>query len=386
MTLLGELLVDAQPGFACGREETDGVFQFRMNNITKASSLDLSVRRRVPLDAHKKISTFFVAQDDVLFNATNSPDNVGKSVLIPELDEKAVFSNHFIRLRVDREALIPAYLWRWLQWKYQAGLFRSMCRQWVNQATVSRESLLQLEISLPPLDEQRRIAVTLDLADGIRVRRRQVLNHLEHLAQSTFFQMFGDPMKTGDDSRPLGAVCDVITGNTPSRSDPANYGDGIEWIKSDNLGGTIATRSEEHLTAIGRNKARIVPAGSVLVTCIAGSPNSIGKASLVDREVAFNQQINAAVPGPTVNGRFLLEQLKVAPRLVRQQSTGGMKGLVSKSNFASIRIHVPPLSSQGRFVEIAKEIDTLRERQTEALAHGDDLVRSLQGRAFSGQL
>ena len=47
-----------------------------------------------------------------------------------------------------------------------------MCRQWVNQATVSREHLLALAIPLPPLNEQQRIAAILDAADALRAKRR----------------------------------------------------------------------------------------------------------------------------------------------------------------------------------------------------------------------
>ncbi|OHV05117.1 restriction endonuclease subunit S [Mycobacterium talmoniae] len=243
-----------------------------------------------------------------------------------------------------------------------------------------------IEIPFPSHPEQRRIAAILDHADALRDKRRRVIGHFDELTQSTFIEMFGDPMADSIHKCPLGAVGDVITGNTPSRANPLNFGDGIEWIKSDNLGGTIATAAEERLSATGRQTARVVPGGSVLVACIAGSPSSIGKASLVDREVAFNQQINAVVPGSTIDSRFLLEQLKVAPELVRQQSTGGMKGLVSKSNFASIRVMVPPLDHQRRFANFVAEVDDVREREAAALTVTDNLFESLRSRAFSGQL
>jgi len=386
VTALGELLVDSQPGFACGREDADGVFQFRMNNVTSESGLDLSKRRRVPPDAHKKIGNFLVKRDDILFNATNSPENVGKSVLVPELDEQAVFSNHFIRLRTDRARLFPAYLWRWLQWNFGRGIFNAMCRQWVNQATVSREALLELHVPLPPLDEQRRIAAILDQADLLRRRCERASRSLDELNRSAYFHAFGNPLHGSGNRQRLGDVCQVITGNTPSRSDPDNYDGEIEWIKSDNLGATYATEAEERLSRIGKERSRVAPAGSVLVTCIAGSPASIGKCSLVDREVAFNQQINAAVPGPDIDGRFLLEQLKVAPELVRGQSTGGMKGLVSKTSFMSIEIHVPPLKQQRNFVNLTKEVDELRGERATVSTEINALISSLQSRAFSGKL
>ena len=248
-------------------------------------------------------------------------------------------------------------------------------------------TFLELAILTPPsLAEQRRIAAILAQTDLLRINCEKVIHRLNDLNRSIYFQMFGDPSRTTRELHTLGDICEVITGNTPSRSDSTNYGDEIEWIKSDNLGGTIATNAEERLSSAGRRKARTAPAGSVLVTCIAGSPTSIGKASLIDREVAFNQQINAAVPGPEIDGRFLLEQLKVAPSLVRQQSTRGMKGLVSKTNFMSIQVQLPSLDRQREFVKVAEHIDALREQRSSALAADNELMESLQYRAFAGQL
>ena len=51
-----------------------------------------------------------------------------------------------------------------------------------------------LQIPLPPLEEQKRIAGILDAADALRTKRRETLEQLDQLAQSTFLEMFGDPL------------------------------------------------------------------------------------------------------------------------------------------------------------------------------------------------
>lgn len=385
MSRLGDVLIDMKPGFA-SRDDLDvGVFQFRMHNFTRESALDLSKRRRVNATP-KQLQAQSVVAGDVLFNSTNSPELVGKSALVGHLDEPAVFSNHFVRLRTDPDRLDPAYLAQFLRWQFARGVFRAMAKAWVNQATVGRDRLEDLEVPLPPLPEQRRLASTLDLADALRTKRRQVLTHLEALSHSIFREMFGDPVANlhGIPTASIAALADVVTGNSPSRADADNFGDSIEWIKSDNLGGDVAKLADEWLSEQGRRKARIAPAGSILVTCIAGSPTSIGKASLVDRDVAFNQQINAILPSPKVNATFLLGQLKTAPELVRAKSTGGMKGLVNKSAFQSIEVLSPPLDGQQRFASRIGAIASQAGATQRALAADDELFASLQYRAFSG--
>jgi type I restriction enzyme S subunit len=241
---------------------------------------------------------------------------------------------------------------------------------------------------LPPLGEQRRIAAILDQADAVRATRRQSLESIDDLTRALFLDIFGHPEspRPGAVVRPIGQVARIVTGHTPARNRPESYGGALEWIKSDNLGGVIATPADETLSAVGRQTARIAPAGSVLVTCIAGSPRSIGKTSMVDREAAFNQQINAIVPGPELRSRFILEQLRVAPGLVRAKSTGGMKGLVSKSAFESIEVLVPPTSEQEGFEEKMARVDGVRKVMTAEARRFDRLLLSLQSRAFAGGL
>lgn len=180
---LGDVLVEARPGFACGDDVADGVFQFRMNNITTEGQIELSKRRRVPRDS-RNIDRYLVELGDVLFNATNSPDLVGKTAYFAGLEEPAVFSNHFLRLRPDADRLDGRFLSRWLTLQFQRGRFKGMCRQWVNQATVNRDALLAMQIPLPPLPEQRRIAEILDKADALRTVSQPTLN-IKQISETT---------------------------------------------------------------------------------------------------------------------------------------------------------------------------------------------------------
>lgn len=248
--------------------------------------------------------------------------------------------------------------------------------------------LKQIEVPQPTLAEQRRISAILDHADALRAKRCQVLAHLDTLTQSIFHEMFGDPQRNRWHlpRATIGSIAEVVTGNSPPRADSANFGDLIEWIKSDNLGGDLASVADEWLSQSGRAKARVAPAGSILVTCIAGSPASIGKASMVDRKVAFNQQINAVLPSDQLDASFLLGQLKIAPQLVRAKSTGGMKGLVSKSAFQSIEILCPPLDCQRKFGARMEQVSVCRAAARRALVAGNELFASLQARAFRGEL
>ena len=255
---------------------------------------------------------------------------------------------------------------------------------------ISRRNLSKVEILLPSLAEQKRIAGILDAADALRAKRREAFAELDTLIQSTFLDMFGDPVinPMNWDTSALGKVGEVITGNTPSRKRPEYYGEDIEWIKSDNINDPsfVLTEAEERLSVAGRAVARTVPRGSIRVTCIAGSPSCIGNAAVADREVAFNQQINAFVPGECIAFWFAFGIFWVGKRLIKSASTNSMKGMVSKSAFSAISIPIPPMSLQRRFAAIVESIEQQKASQRAHMAELDTLFASLQSRAFRGDL
>jgi type I restriction enzyme, S subunit len=218
------------------------------------------------------------------------------------------------------------YLFHYLQ----TPKFRDWTRNssGVGIKNIRKSELDSYEVPFPSLDEQRRIAAILDKADAIRRKRGQALALADSFIRSMFLEMFGDPVVNSKrlSKQPLGKLGKIVTGNTPPRSDLENFGDTIEWIKSDNVNTEehFLTRAAEGLSVKGKALGRIVPKGSILVTCIAGSPSSIGRAAIADRAVAFNQQINAITPNRGVNLYFLYAQFLIGKSLVLRSSTNSV--------------------------------------------------------------
>ncbi|MDB3957655.1 restriction endonuclease subunit S [Opitutales bacterium] len=255
---------------------------------------------------------------------------------------------------------------------------------------VNGKHLRNLQIPLPPLDEQKRIAGILDTADALRAKRRESLAKLDDLLQSTFLDMFGDPVTNpkGWETQKIGNLGVVTTGNTPSRKHKEFYGEDIEWIKSNNINtpSFFLTEAEEYLSLEGKKVGRTTPKGSILITCIAGSLSCIGNVAIANREVAFNQQINAFLPNENIELWFVFGMFWVDKRIIQNASTKAMKGMVSKSALSAISIPVPPLDLQQRFSEIVSSVEKQKAKMKKHLEQLDDLFASLQQRAFRGDL
>ena len=227
--------------------------------------------------------------------------------------------------------------------------------------------------------------------EGLIAQRKQHLQQLDDLLKSVFLEMFGDPVRNekGWDKPELKAFGKISTGNTPPRNEPANYdSDFIEWIKTDNITGdaVFVTPSTEHLSKVGARKARTVTNGALLVACIAGSVESIGRAALTDRTVSFNQQINAIQPGNDVNLFYLYGLLRLSRAYIQSHATKGMKKILTKGDFEKITMIKPPVEIQNQFAVIVDKVEGIKSLYQQSLTDLEALYGALSQQAFKGEL
>ena len=287
---------------------------------------------------------------------------------------------------LDESKIDYKYLYYVLSYKHARLLF-----DWTAKAHPSVIRRLYTQIPLPPLDEQIRIAYLLGKVEGLITRRKQHLQQLDDLLKSIFLQMFGDPVRNekGWEKPELEEFGSISTGNTPPRKDAANYSARhIEWIKTDNIttDSVFITQAAEYLSEAGSNKGRTVTNGALLVACIAGSVESIGRAALTNRTVAFNQQINAIQPNSDVNPFYLYSLFKTAKAFIQSHATKGMKKILTKGDFKTIRMIKPPIDLQNQFANIAEKVEGIKIRYQQSLAELENLYGVLGQKAFKGEL
>ena len=297
-----------------------------------------------------------------------------------------IFASDCSTVEADNENIDIKYVFFFL--KKMQIFINSTMRSGAAQPHVYAKDIALLEMPLPPLAEQQRIAAILDKAEDIKRKREQAIAKLDEFAQSTFVEMFGDPIKNTKnwDMVELKQFGKIVTGNTPSRNDLKNYDSNfVEWIKTDNITeeSIFITHAREHLSKQGVKIGRTVKKGALLVACIAGSLDSIGRASLTDREVAFNQQINAIQPYEDINPLYLYNLFKASRTYIQSHASSGMKKLLSKGEFEKIKMIRPPISLQNQFVATIERVNHLSNRITAFDERTNLLIASLQHQAFT---
>jgi len=148
----------------------------------------------------------------------------------------------------------------------------------------------------------------------------------------------------------LGSLFDTVTGSTPPKSNPKNYGDDMLFVKPPELKDGPIIETADGLSHHGSLIARILPAGSILVSCIG----NLGKVGLAECPVAFNQQINAIKPSDKALPLFMFYQSQ-APNFLSQLenlASGTTVPIVNKSKFNRIQVAIPPIPEQQRIVAI----------------------------------
>lgn len=161
---------------------------------------------------------------------------------------------------------------------------------------------------------------------------------------------------------PLKYLGIIRTGTTPSTECAEYYGTDIPFVKpGDILNGKIFYR-QEGLSNNARSVARVTPPESILMVCIGGS---IGKTAITDREVSFNQQINAITCFKGVVSSEYLSYVfhsNYFQKEVRSKSSGTATPIINKSRWESIVVPLPPIREQALIaIKISKIFNLMRK-------------------------
>jgi len=347
--------------------------------------IDFSTCTYITQHDHDAISKRSAVDDgDILYAMIGT---IGNPVIVEKTFDFSI--KNVALFKFNNDGVHNKYIFHFLNSDIAEQQFKSHSRGGT-QKFVSLGNIRGLEIPLPPLPEQQRIAAILDKADAIRRKRQQAIQLADEFLRSVFLEMFGDPVTNpkGWEIKPVSTIANVTTGNTPPREDLNNYGSHIEWIKSDNINTPYhyLTTATEYLTEKGLSIGRSVNAGSILITCIAGSADCIGNVAISNRKVSFNQQINALTPKVESTTEYLYSLVLFGKRLIQSASTNSMKGMVSKGNLEKLLIPVPPVELQQKYSKQFTSYVKKSHRLKESLKYTDDLFNALSQQAFAGQL
>ena len=188
----------------------------------------------------------------------------------------------------------------------------------------------------------------------------------------------------------VGSIGEVVTGTTPSKKRSEFYGNDYPFYKPADLNsGYYVDNAIDSLSSIGIEKARLLPKNTVLVTCIGAT---IGKAGLIRKEGASNQQINAIINDINIISEYLYFST-ISPFFqneISSKASSTTLPILNKSKFEELPIMIPSTDEQlvivneiERLFSIIDESDQIIDAE---LKRSQFLRQSILKRAFEGKL
>ena len=382
---------------AADRPDLDEIVCFVPMAAVSEETLSIEAQAERPFSEVAKGYTPFKRGDVLVAKITPCFEN-GKMALADNLDHELGFGTTEFHVFRPSERITGPYLFNLLRGPYVRKAGAMKMKGAAGQRRVPADFFAALQIPLPPLAEQKRIAGILDAADALRAKRREALGQLDTLLQSTFLDMFGELTGNGWE---MVTVEDVARNkNGAIRTGPFGsqllhnefVGEGIRVLGIDNAVANVFREGEPRFITpqkYERLRRFTVRPGDVLITIMgtcgrcAVVPEDIGVAIntkhlcciTLDREKCLPEFMHA----------YFLEH-PLARRYLERSAKGAIMAGLNMGIIKALPIPVPPLDLQHRFAAIVESVEHQKASQRTHLAELDTLFASLQSRAFRGDL
>ena len=274
---------------------------------------------------------------------------------------------NLLNIRAKSNLINSHFLLHLLKIESNRDWFRTVAKPAVNQASISATEVGAFEFLLPNLKEQHVIADYFDNLDTLITLHQRKYDKLIQFKAAMLKKMF--PQNGADkpeirfkgftdawEQRELGELGEITTGSTPSTAYSGFYSEnGMPWVTPTDINALTISDTPRKLSEEGAKVGRVVPANTILCTCIA----SIGKNTLLTVKGSFNQQINSLTPYKENDAYFLLTESALWSEKMKQMAASGTMQIVNKSEFSGLKTMVPIFKEQHQIGQYFRSLDTL---------------------------
>ena len=391
---IGEV-AQVNPKLAAGdRPDPNEEVSFVPMAAVSEETMSIAVHTERPYYEVSKGYTPFKRGDVLVAKITPCFEN-GKMAIAEDLPHELGFGTTEFHVFRPSERVTGRYLFNLLRVPCLRTAGALKMRGAAGQRRVPADFLSSIEIPLPPLPEQKRIARILDAVDALRAKRREALAQLDTLLQSTFLDMFGDPVTNpmGWQERSLGNLAQSGFRNGLSPSTKGTFDGEVLTLSAITRGRfDFAARKSAHFDK-QPPPSQMVRTDTFLICRGNGNKQLVGAGAYPDRSsprVCFpDTMISVVVDSDAIRSAYLenvWRSWRVRSQIERGARTTNGTHKINQRLISSVVFPVPPRDRQLRFSRIAESVEEQAASQRAHLAELDTLFASLQSRAFRGDL
>lgn len=296
---------------------------------------------------------------------------IGLARLIDDNLVGANITRGLARISPETKVVLPEFLlWELRSPQFRADLIRRVGGSALQE--ISLTELRKVRTLLPPLLEQKKIAQILSTWDKAISVTEKLLVNSQRQKKALMQQLLTGNKRLLDEngvrfsgewqSLQISDIGTVVTGSTPPKNDSDNYGGDISWATAEDFVGKYVSNTKIKLSEQGAKKARIVPKGSILVTCIA----SIGKNAIADENMGTNQQINSVIVRGSNSNEFFYYQIEFNVKTLLTLAGTTAVPIINKSSFEKVSLKFPHFEEQQKIADVLSaadaEITTLQKK------------------------
>ncbi len=304
---------------------------------------------------------------------------------VSQLTFDATTNQAICNIQPDENVCDVNYLYRFLEASKPYLLSR---RVGGGQPNISQGVIKDLDVPLPPLEEQRRIASILDQADVLRQKRQQAIEKLDQLLQATFIDMFGDPVSNpkGWDLGRLGdldALDRGISKHRP-RGAPELLGGIHPLIQTGDVArsqGYIRTFTSTY-SDLGLAQSKKWAKGTLCITIAANIANT----GILTFEACFPDSVVGFTANQTSNVEFVQGLFLFFKQILEEKVPQSAQKNINLAILRDLEIPIPPQDLQKKWSKIALNIEDQKQKLYKQLDMQNQLFSSLQNQAFNGTL
>jgi len=242
------------------------------------------------------------------------------------------------------------------------------------QGNLSAEIIKNLQIKLPSILEQKKIATLFSILDERMKSQKKIIDKLETLMKASRRSIFSHQMKFKNamgncfpnwNLTALKNVCSIIGGGTPDTQNSEYWNGNIQWFTPSEVKSNFILKSERTISELGlkNSSARILPQGTVLLTTRA----TIGEVAIAQEECSTNQGFQSLIVNENCHNVFLLYWIKENKFEFIKRANGSTFPEISKSEIEQIKVRIPDLEEQTKIGDFLSSIDEKIETEQNIL-------------------
>lgn len=381
------------PGVRRTQFKKEGVKLLNVGNINN-NELDLNSTSLYVSEeeAYGKYKHFLVDEGDLLIACSGiAVDNfTNKIAFASKRDLPLCMNTSTMRFKViDINTIDIRFFYHFLK----TDLFKEQLRKLITgsaQLNFGPSHITRIQIPLPSLPEQKRIAEILDKADALRQKNKQLLAAYDELLQATFLDMFGDPVTNpkGLEKINLNKIARLERGrfSPRPRNDPSYFNGPYPFIQTGDISksGNRLDSYTQTLNDKGIKVSKRFEKGTIVIAIVGAT---IGATAILELDVyATDSIIGISVNKKLANNIFLEFVMQFWKPILLKIAPEAARANINLEILGKLDVIVPPITLQNQFAQIVENIEAQKTLVKQSMLQSEDLFNGLVQKAFGGEL